>query len=56
VINPSLLSNDTERQSSTAFWQSIVNDGELQNCADLEKLLAGCEFIAALDDLELLAA
>lgn len=55
VINPTLLSNSTET-SGIAFWQRILNDGELQNCADLEKLLAGCEFIAALDDLELLAA
>ncbi len=55
MINPTLLSNDTET-GSTAFWQRILNDGALQNSADLEKILAGCEFIAALDDVELLAA
>ncbi|MBA2242997.1 MAG: hypothetical protein H0W04_08945 [Chthoniobacterales bacterium] len=27
----------------------------MQNCSDLEKLLAGCEIIAALDDLGLMA-
>ena len=55
VINPTLLTNSTET-SSIAFWQRILNDGALENCADLEKLLAGCEIIAAVDDLELLAA
>ena len=55
VINPTLLPNNTEN-SSIAFWQRILADGALENCADLEKILAGCEFIAALDDLELLAA
>ena len=55
MINPTLLSNSTET-SSTAFWQRILNDGALENSADLEKILAGCEFIAALDDVELLAA
>ena len=55
VINPTLSTTATQN-SSIAFWQRIVNDGALQNCADLEKLLAGCEIIAALDDLELLAA
>ena len=55
VINPTLLSNSTEA-SGIAFWQRILNDGALENSADLEKILAGCEFIAALDDVELLAA
>ncbi len=55
VINPTLLSNSTE-SNSIAFWQRILNDGALENSADLEKILAGCEFIAALDDVELLAA
>ncbi|HSH39408.1 MAG TPA: hypothetical protein VK993_11540 [Chthoniobacterales bacterium] len=55
MINPTLLANTTEN-SSIGFWQRILNDGALENCADLEKILAGCEFIVALDDLELLAA
>ena len=55
VINPTLRSNSTEN-SSIGFWQRILNDGALDNCADLEKLLAGCEIIAAVDDLDLLAA
>ncbi len=55
VIKPTLASNCTEN-SGINFWQRLVNDGALENCADLEKLLAGCEIIAALDDLDLLAA
>ncbi len=56
VINPTLLTDTAERNSSIAFWQRILNDGALDNCDPLEKLLAGCEIIAAVDDLELLAA
>ncbi len=55
VINPTFHSASME-QSGLAFWQRILNDGALEDCADLEKLLAGCEIIAALDDLDLLAA
>jgi hypothetical protein len=55
VINPTLhsISADT---TTVAFWQRILNDGALQHCNDLEKLVTGCEIIAALDDLDLLAA
>jgi hypothetical protein len=38
------------------FWQRLVNDDALKNCSDLEKLVAGCELIAALDRVELLLA
>ena len=54
MINPTLLSNSNNGRN--AFWQRILNDGALEHCADLEKLLAGCEIIAAVDDLDLLAA
>jgi hypothetical protein len=39
-----------------SFWQRILNEQELRDCAPLEKLLAGCEIIAALDGEDLLAA
>ena len=42
--------------SGNNFWQRILNDGALESCDPLEKLLAGCEIIAAVDDLDLLAA
>jgi hypothetical protein len=38
------------------FWERIVNDEQLSGHDDLEKLLVGCEIIAALDAAELLAA
>ena len=38
------------------FWERILEEEELRDCAPLEKLLAGCEIIAALDGIELLAA
>jgi hypothetical protein len=55
VINPTLNSNSFQT-ATASFWKRILNDGSLQNCGDLEKLLVGCEVIAALDDLDLLAA
>jgi hypothetical protein len=55
VINPTLRAN-TLANNAAAFWLRIVNDDTLLDCNDLEKLLAGCEVIAAVDDLDLLAA
>jgi len=42
--------------SSPSFWQQLIADESLQLCGDLEKLVAGCEIIIALDDLDLLTA
>ena len=44
------------RAVSPNFWERILGDEQLKNCSDLEKLLAGCEMIAALDRVELLLA
>ena len=38
------------------FWTRFLNDEALTQCSDLEKLVAGCELIAALDGVELLRA
>lgn len=38
------------------FWLRILSDEELRDCDNLQKLLAGCEIIAALDGVDLLAA
>ena len=38
------------------FWARIFNDKTLSDCNDLEKLLAGCEIIAAVDQVDLLLA
>jgi hypothetical protein len=56
---PSLIDlfGDSEfRATPPPFWQRIANDDALAGCDPLEKLIAGCELIAALDDLDLLAA
>ena len=54
VINPTTISQPDASHSS--FWQRIFSCGPLQSCGDLEKLVIGCEIIAAMDDPELLAA
>jgi hypothetical protein len=47
----------TSRQIPANFWELFLKDEQLAGCNNLEKLLAGCEVIAALDHIdELLAA
>ena len=43
-------------QGPLSFWERLVEKEELQGCEALEKLLVGCEIIAALDGVDLLAA
>jgi hypothetical protein len=38
------------------FWQRLVNNPQLESCSDLQKLLVGCEIIAAVDEIEILLA
>jgi hypothetical protein len=39
------------------FWELFLRDEQLLGCDNLQKLVAGCEVIAALDHIdELLAA
>ena len=51
-----LFGQSTLRGLPLTFWERIINDEDLRGCSDLEKLLAGCEIIAALDARDLLAA
>ena len=45
------------RDLPSDFWKRILNDEQLRDCTNLEKILAGCEIIAALEEMdELLAA
>lgn len=46
----------TEPAKIVSFWERLLNEEELRDRAPLEKLLAGCEIIAALDGVDLLAA
>jgi hypothetical protein len=50
------FSRDGNDGNALSFWQRILTEEELQHCGALEKLLAGCEIIAALDGVDLLAA
>ncbi len=48
VINP--IQTIGSGQAATAFWAHLFADNALRQSHDLEKILAGCEIIAALDD------
>jgi hypothetical protein len=47
---------DSLRPAPLSFWEHIFKDHELDGCNNLEKLLAGCEIIAAVDRVDLLVA
>jgi hypothetical protein len=51
-----LFGHSSLRAIAPNFWERLANDEQLQDCSALEKLVAGCELIAALDQIELLLA
>ncbi|MFL6588589.1 MAG: hypothetical protein ACJ8M4_00285 [Chthoniobacterales bacterium] len=56
VINPALLEGEKAIDIGADFWLRLLNDQVLHDFDDLEKIVIGCELIAALDSVELLAA
>jgi hypothetical protein len=57
MLIPATLLESTETKILAAdFWLRILRDEQLRHCDNLQKLLVGCEIIAALDSVELLAA
>ncbi|HEX8897989.1 MAG TPA: hypothetical protein VF751_04770 [Chthoniobacterales bacterium] len=56
MLNPAALESGTAKNLPGDFWLRLLNDEALCDCDDLEKLIIGCEIIAALDAVELLAA
>ncbi|MEN3367919.1 MAG: hypothetical protein V7609_62 [Verrucomicrobiota bacterium] len=57
MLNPAAVIESTTTSVLTeSFWFRILRDEKLRNCGNLEKLLVGCELIAALDSADLLAA
>jgi hypothetical protein len=57
MLIPATLLESTETKISTSdFWLRLLRDEQLRHCDNLQKLLVGCEIIAALDSVELLAA
>ena len=56
MLNPAILEAAHGKDIGSDFWLRLFNDAELANYDDLEKIVIGCEIIAALDSVELLAA
>ncbi|HEX8076458.1 MAG TPA: hypothetical protein VF511_01485 [Chthoniobacterales bacterium] len=56
MLNPAIVAFAESKNAPANFWLRLFNNEELRECDDLEKLLAGCEIIAALDAVDLLAA
>lgn len=56
LIPAAFIESDETRGRASDFWIRILRDEELRDCNNLQKLLAGCEIIAALDAVDLLAA
>jgi hypothetical protein len=56
MLNPAAIESHAARSAADNFWFRILTDEELGDCDDLQKLLVGCEIIAALDAVDLLAA
>lgn len=57
MLNPALaLEWKTGNSLPSDFWARILGDESLSDCDDLQKLVVGCEIIAALDGVDLLAA
>ena len=56
MLNPDVIDSMKAKSPATNFWLRILRDEELSACDDLQKLVVGCEIIAALDAVDLLAA
>jgi hypothetical protein len=56
VLNPAIVGPAKSNIISGDFWLRLLNDEQLSACDDLEKLVIGCEMIAALDMVDLIAA
>jgi hypothetical protein len=56
MLNPAVIDFVKAHDPAPDFWSHILNNEELQNSDNLEKLVVGCEIIAALDAVDLLAA
>ena len=56
LVPESFIESNQKKIPATDFWLRILHDEELRDCDNLQKLLVGCEIIAALDGVDLLAA
>ena len=56
-MNPTpQISHSNHNDENPSFWARLLQIEELRDRTPLEQLLAGCEVIAALDGVDLLAA
>jgi hypothetical protein len=44
------------RAAAPGFWEKFLSNESVRELSDLEKLLAGCEILVALDGLDFLPA
>lgn len=56
MINPAIVELAKPAIARSDFWLHLLTDEQLRDCDDLKKLVIGCEIIAALDAVDLLAA
>jgi hypothetical protein len=54
MLNPASVVSKNAKDAD--FWLRLLNDETLSDCDGLEKIVIGCEIIAALDSVDLLAA
>ena len=56
MINPAVVEPTKSSELPEGFWIRLFNQEDLRDCDDLEKIVIGCEIIATLDAVDLLAA
>ena len=56
MLNPAIVEPANSNIISGDFWSRLLNNEDLRDFDDLEKLVIGCEIIAVLDAEDLLAA
>ncbi len=56
MLNPAAIDSKRPHRGEPDFWDRLLRDDRLRDCGDLEKLLIGCEIIAALDAAGMLGA
>ena len=56
MLNPAIVEPPKANVIFGDFWLRLLSDEQLRDFDDLEKLVFGCEIIAALDAADLLAA
>jgi hypothetical protein len=54
MLNPASVVSMNAKDAG--FWLRLLNDETLSDCDGLEKIVIGCEIIAAVDSIDLLAA